>query len=188
LRENRLFAVDRHGFSRLSNYLGLERHGLACTTPLGPLAEKAFFAAPTLNRSLLVGSPPPACLRQTDAWSFSSTSWVTMCRQVDPETGPPGLTRLAVISSPLIWGRTARRRTCAIASRRGATLFGAVGEICLVQQERLRRPKSAGFHCISRGRANPFCPPFPRLPGIILRFPAVSTRLGSNRSIRFTFR
>ena len=69
------------------------------TTPLGPLTETTFFAAPTLNRSLLAGSPPPVNLCQTEQWSFSSTSWVTTCHRADPETGPLGLTRLAVISS-----------------------------------------------------------------------------------------
>jgi hypothetical protein len=114
---------------------GHDRHGLASTTPLGPLTQRAFFAAPTLNRSLVVGSPPPARLSQTDAWSFSSTSWVTMCHRVDPETGPFSLTRLAVISSLLISKRTARRHTYANAVRRSAISPGVAGEICLFSQE-----------------------------------------------------
>jgi hypothetical protein len=103
-RENRLLAVDRRGFSRLSELLGHKRHGFACTTPLGPLTKTAFFAAPTLNRSLVVGSPPPACLSQMDSRSFSSTSWVTMCHRDGSETEPLGLTRLATISSPPMHG------------------------------------------------------------------------------------
>lgn len=113
---------------------GHERHGFACATPLGPLTKTVFFAAPTLNRSLVVGSPPPADLCQTDSWSFSSTSWVTMCRRADPETGPLDLTRFAVISSSYS-GRTTHRHTCAITMRRGAIPSGAVGEKCLFPKE-----------------------------------------------------
>jgi len=97
-RENRSFAVDRRAVARLSDTSGHERRGFACTTPYGPQTETAFFAAPTLNRSLVAGSPPPAYLSLTESRSFSSTSWVTMCHRVDPETGPFGLTRLAAIS------------------------------------------------------------------------------------------
>jgi hypothetical protein len=78
---------------------GHERHGFACATPLGPLTITVFFAAPTLNRSLMAGSPPPTEPCQTDSWSFSSTSWVTTCHRADPETGPLDLTQLAAISS-----------------------------------------------------------------------------------------
>jgi hypothetical protein len=77
---------------------------------------------------------------------------------------------------PLMQGRTACRHTCAFASRRSATSFGAVGEICLVSRELLHRPQPVGFYCFSRGRTHPLCPAFPRLPGIILRSNSIPTR------------
>jgi hypothetical protein len=139
---------------------------LAFTTPLGPLTQTAFFAAPTLNRSLVAGSPPPAGLGQTDSRSFSSTSWVTMCHQVDPETGPLGLTRLAAISSLPIEERTARRHTCAFASQEGANPPGAVGEICLSPQER-RASRNWWASTASRGAGYiRLIRPLPGYPGL----------------------
>jgi len=157
-RSTRFRAYRRHS--------GHARHGFASTTPIGPLTQTAFFAAPTLNRSLVVGSPPPACLGQTDSRSFSSTSWVTMCHRADPETGPLGLTRLAAISSSPDHGTDRSSPTCAIALQRGATLAGTVGEICLGRQEshvgRSRRTST-----VSRGAGHiRFARPFPGCPGL----------------------
>jgi hypothetical protein len=155
------------------------------TTPLGPLTKTTFFAAPTLNRSLLAGSPPPVNFCQTESWSFSSTSWVTTCHRDDPEIGPPGLTRLAVISSSHFRSAQLDAALAQSQCRKVRSLLAQWVKYASLPRSPFRAEALHFLFFTRRGRMQPLHPTFPRSPGIILRSIAFPTHFGRIRCAPF---